>query len=43
MKDETEKPYEAKRQTNLNKLKNIHAKKKNLLVSVLEHMDNLMK
>ena len=43
MKDETEKPYEAIRQTNLNKLKNIHAKKKNLLVSVLEHMDNLMK
>ncbi len=43
IKDETEKPYETKRQTNLNKLKNIKTKKKNLLVSVLEHMDDLIK
>lgn len=43
LKDETEKPYETKRQTNLNKLKHIKTKKKNLLVSVLEHMDDLIK
>jgi hypothetical protein len=43
IKQETEKPYETKRQTNLNKLKNMNTKKKNLLVSVLEHMDNLIK
>lgn len=43
IKDETEKPYETKRQTNLNKLKNLHTKKKNLLVSVLKHMDDLIK
>ena len=43
IKDETEKPYETKRQTNLNKLKNKKTKKKNLLVSVLEHMDDLIK
>ena len=43
MKNETEKPYETKRETNLKKLKNVKTKKKNLLVSVLEHMDDLIK
>jgi len=43
MKNETEQPYENKRRTNLEKLKNTNAKKKNILVSVLEHMDELIK
>ncbi len=43
MKNETEQPYETKRQANLAKLKNTRAKKKNLLVAALEHMDDLIK
>ena len=43
LKDETEKPYDEKKQTNLKKLKNTRSKKKNLLLSALEHMDKLAK
>ena len=43
IQQETQEPYETKRRTNLNKLKNTKAKKKNILVSVLEHLDNLIK
>ena len=43
LKDETESPYQEKKRTNLNKLKNARAKKKNLLLSALEHMDKLVK
>lgn len=43
MQQETEQPYETKRQTNLNKLKNANPKKRNLLISVLQHIDKLIK
>jgi len=43
LKEETEKPYEEKKQSNLNKLKNARAKKKNLLLSALEHAEKLVK
>ena len=42
MKSETEKTYENKKKTNLNKLKNAKAKKKNLLLSMLQHFDKLI-
>jgi len=43
IKDETEKPYNDKKQSNLNKLKNARAKKKNLLLSALEHAEKLVR
>ena len=43
IKDETEKPYNDKKQSNLNKLKNARAKKKNLLLAALEHAEKLVK
>ena len=42
IKAETEKPYENKKKTNLNKLKNTKTAKKNLLLSVLQHFDKLI-
>ena len=42
LKDETEAPYESKKEANINKLKNISVKKKNMLVSILEHLDKLV-
>lgn len=42
LQDETEKPYDEKRQSNLNKLKNTHAQKKNLLLAALQHMEKLV-
>ncbi len=42
LKQETEQPYNEKKQSNLNKLKNTRAKKKNLLLSALEHMEKLV-
>ena len=39
LKTETEKPYQETAKTHINKLKNTKAKKKNILVSVLEHLD----
>lgn len=42
LKAETEKPYQDKKRANLNKLKNTNAKKKNLLLAALEHMDKLV-
>ena len=43
LKNETEEPYKEKMRANINKLKNARAKKKNLLLSVLEHMEKLVK
>ena len=43
LKNETEEPYKEKMRNNLNKLKNARAKKKNLLLSALEHMEKLVK
>lgn len=43
LKQETEKPYDEKKQSNLTKLKSTRSKKKNLLLSALEHMDKLAK
>lgn len=40
---EIEKPYDEKRQSNLSKLKNARAKKKNLVLAALEHMEDLVK
>ncbi len=42
LKTETEKPYKEKIKKNINKLKNTKTKKKNILVSVLEHLDKLV-
>lgn len=42
IKTETEQPYENKKKTNLNKLKNTKANKKNLVLSVLQHFDKLI-
>ena len=42
IQSETEKPYETKKKTNLNKLKNTKATKKNLVLSVLQHFDKLI-
>lgn len=42
LKQETEKPYNDKKQSNLNKLRNARAKKKNLLLAALQHMEKLV-
>ncbi len=42
IKDETETPYENKKRANLNKLAGITTKKKNMLTSILEHLDKLI-
>ena len=42
LKTEIEKPYQEKEKVNLNKLRNTKAKKKNILVYVLEHLDKLV-
>ena len=42
IKTETEEPYENKKKTNLNKLKNARATKKNLVLSALQHFDKLI-
>ena len=42
IKQETENPYNNKKQENITKLKNIQTKKKNMLTSILEHLDKLI-
>ena len=42
LKQENEEPYEAKKRTNIEKLKNATAKKKNILTSILKHLDDLV-
>jgi len=42
LQQETELPYENKKRSNLNKLANITTKKKNILTSILEHLDKLV-
>ena len=42
LKDETEKPYDEKKKSNLNKLKNTRTQKKNLLLAALQHMEKLV-
>ena len=42
LKQESEMPYEAKKKANINKLNSISTKKKNMLTSILEHLDNLI-
>ena len=41
LRDETEEPYNAKKKTNLEKLKNVKANKKNLLTSLVSNLDKL--
>lgn len=42
MKAETEEPYENKKKASLKKLNNTKAAKKNLVLSVLQHLDKLI-
>ncbi len=42
LKSETEQPYEERRRTNVNKLKQIKTKKTNLLESLMSRFDKLM-
>ena len=42
LKEETEKPYNDKRQSNLQKLQNARTRKKNLILAALEHMEKLV-
>lgn len=42
LEQETEAPYENKKNENIAKLKSIKTKKKNMLVSILEHLDKLV-
>ena len=42
LQQEAETPYENKKKANLNKLHNISVKKKNMLTSILEHLDKLV-
>lgn len=43
LREETEEPYNEKKKTNLEKLKNVKAKKTNLLGSLVSNLDNLFK
>ena len=42
LKKETERPYQEKKYTNLEKLKRTRAKKKNLVLAALEHLNKLV-
>ncbi len=42
IQQEAETPYENKKKANINKLRNINVKKKNMLTSILEHLDKLI-
>ena len=42
LKSETEKPFDEKNKTNINKLKTTKAAKKNMLKTLLEHFDKLL-
>ena len=42
IKSEVENPYDKKKKANIEKLKNTRTKKKNLLMSALEHLDKLI-
>ncbi len=42
LQQETEMPYEDKKKSNMNKLNNIKTKKKNMLISILSHLDKLV-
>lgn len=42
LQQETEAPYEDKKKANIAKLNNIRTKKKNMLTSILEHLDKLI-
>jgi len=42
IKQETETPYEDKKRANLNKLNSVTTKKKNMLTSILAHLDKLI-
>ena len=42
LKSETEQPFDEKRRNNIEKLKTVHAKKPNVLKSILAHFDELL-
>lgn len=42
LEQETEAPYESKKRASINKLQSITTKKKNMLTSILEHLDKLI-
>lgn len=42
LRQETEEPYNEKKRANIEKLRNATAKKKNILTSILKHLDDLV-